>query len=206
MLIEKYATKQEVRDFISMFYSDFNASKISDIFLKICNARIDAWIVEHGLRPSNINDRFNLLWAAVISIALEILCNMGEVQWTTGDIAMQRLNKATYTFQRWQPMFFFATGSSDPFKGLLPHETYRMMAYSYVEAYCKDDFFKEYGTPYPIPKVVRDNTSRGYGWNLSKEYIDIDDTLSEYFLDKSDLDDLDYILYEYDDGFDDGES
>lgn len=201
---EKYATKEEVRNFVSLYYTDFDTSKISDIFLRICNSRIDSWIIEHGLRPKNINDRFNLLWAAVTTMALEILCNMGEVTWSTGDVAMQKLNKATYQFQRWQPMFFFAAGSSDPFKGLLPHDTYRMMAYSYVDAYCRDDFFAKYGTPYPIPKVVRDNSSRGYSWNINKAYVKIDDVVSEYQLDKDELDDLEYILYDYDDGFDDG--
>ena len=138
MSVEKYATKVEVRDFISLYYPDFDQSKVSDTFLKICNARIDAWIIEHGLRPSNSpTDRFNLLWAAVITIGLELLCNMGEVTWTTGDVALQRLNKVTYGYQRWQPMFFFASGSSDPFTGLLPHETYRMMAYAYVDMYCR---------------------------------------------------------------------
>lgn len=180
MTATKYATKEDIVFFVQLFNEDFDGDLITNTFLKMCNAKIDAWIIEHGKRPKNINDRFNLLWSAVICIALEILCTTGQMSWSTGDVALQKLNRATYAFQRWQPMFFFATGASDPFKGLLPHETYRMMAYAYVESYCRDDFFAQYGTPYPIPRVSKDNTSRGWNWNLDTDYVKIDDAVSKY--------------------------
>lgn len=180
MTVEKYASKEDIIFFVKLFNSDFDDSKVDDRLLKISNAKIDAWIIEHGKRPQNITDRFNLLWSATICICLELLCYTGELSWSTGDVALQKLNRATYAYQRWQPMFFFATGASDPFKGLLPHETYRMMAYAYVESYCRDDFFVQYGTPYPIPRVSKDNTSRGWNWNLDTAYSKIDDVVSKF--------------------------
>lgn len=180
MAAEKYATKEDVIFFIQIFDEDFDDSIITNTFLKMANSKVDGWIIEHGKRPQNISDRFNLLWSATICVCLELLCSFGKIQWSTGDVALQKLNRATYAFQRWQPMFFFATGASDPFKGLLPHESYRMMAYAYVDAYCRDDFFAQYGTPYPIPRVSKDNTSRGWNWNLDTDYISADDAVSKY--------------------------
>ena len=196
MTVEKYATKDDIIFFVRMFDTEFNEEKIDDRFLKIANARVDAWIIEKGLQPknTNISDSFNLLWSACICFALELLCYTGVVQWSTGDVALQRLNRVTYQFQRWQPMFFFASGSSDPFKGLLPHETYRMMAYAYVEAYCRKDFFNKNGSVYPIPKVSFDNTTRGYRWNADNSSRIVDDFDSKYGVSG-------YTQYEfYDDG------
>lgn len=178
MSVEKYASKDDIVFFVRLFNSKFDEDKVDDRFLKIVNAKIDAWIVEHGVNPRNNPDRLNLLWSAVVCMSLEWLCYTGDLSWSTGDVALQKLNKVTYGFQRWQPMFFFATGASDPFKGLLPHETYRMMSYAYVEAYCRDDFFKEYGTVYPIPRVSRDITSRGWGHNTPYELVEAADVAS----------------------------
>ena len=188
---EKYATKEDIVFFVQFFDEDFDSSKITTRILKIANARIDAWMIEKGTSPSNnnISDPLNLLWSATICFALEWLCYSGDVAWSTGDVALQKLNKATYQFQRWQPMFFFASGASEPFKGLLPHETYRMMAYAYVEAYCRKNFFDDYDTTYPIPRVTRDDTSRGFSWNIDDDYIDVADDeslISDYVEDEID--------------------
>jgi len=198
--VEKYASKDDIIYFIQMFNEDFDEDKVDDRLLKIVNAKIDAWIIEHGMRPTNITDRFNLLWSAAVCMSLELLCYSGDLSWSTGDVALEKLNRTTYAYQRWQPMFFFATGASDPFKGLLPHETYRMMAYAYVEAYCRDDFFNEYGSPYPIPRVTRDDTSRGWGWNLKHDYKKIADEMSSHSAGVTGYEDW----YEYDYYYDEG--
>jgi len=176
---EKYTTKEDIVYFVKLFNPGFDETKITNTLLKLVNAKIDGWIIEHSVNPRNKPDRLNLLWAAAVCFCLEILCSTGNMTWSTGDVALQKLNRVTYGFQRWQPMFFFATGASDPFKGLLPHETYRMMAYAYVEAYCRDDFFKTYGTVYPLPKVAKDNTSRGWAWNMEYDDIESADTESK---------------------------
>jgi len=171
MGVEKYATMEDVKYFLQLYDEDFDTTKVTSTFMKIANARIDAWIVENGKQvTNNMRDPLNLLWAAVICFSVEYFTYTGAFAFTSGDIALERLNKATYQYQRWQPMFFFATGASDPFKGLLPHESNRMMAYAFVDAYCRDDFFRNYGTPYPIPGITRDDTYRGWSWNLKDQY------------------------------------
>lgn len=181
MGVEKYATKEDVRYFLQLYDDGFDINQVSNTFLKICNARIDAWIVENGKRvTNNMRDPLNLLWSAVICFAVEYFSYTGALSISSGDLALERLNKATYQYQRWQPMFFFATGASDPFKGLLPHESNRMMAYAFVDAYCRDDFFREYGTPYPIPGITRDDTYRGWTWNLHDQYKRIANIQSKY--------------------------
>jgi hypothetical protein len=176
--VEKYAAKDDIVYFVKLSNSEFDEDKIDDRLLKLANGKVDSWIIEHGVSPRNISDQLNLLWSATICIALELLCYAGDVLWSTGDVAIQKLNKVTYGFQRWQPMFFFATGASDPFKGLLPHETYRMMAYAYVEAFCRDDFFLTYGAIYPIPRISRDVTSRGWGHETPYELVEAADLAS----------------------------
>lgn len=180
---------------VQMFDSTFTSSEINNTFMKMTNALIDQWIIEHGIRPKNINDRFNLLWTAAICIALELLCNTGKVTWSTGDVALQRLNKVTYGYQRWQPMFFFATGASKPFQGLLPHATYRMMAYALVKAYCDDDFFKENGSQRAIPVLTVDQTSRGFGWNTDEGFISAEDMESRVFEDDTETDTADLLFF-----------
>ncbi len=177
---EKYTTKDDIVYFVKMFNEEFDEDRIDDRLLKMVNAKIDGWLIEHGCRARNITDKLNLLWSAAVVFCLEMLCYTGDLAWSTGDVALQKLNKVTYGFQRWQPMFFFATGASDPFKGLLPHETYRMMAYAYVEAYCRDDFFLQYGSVYPIPRIAYDDTSRGWRWNLINAQKSIADVESKY--------------------------
>jgi len=53
------------------------------------------------------------------------------------------------------------------------------MAYAFVDAYCRNDFYSTYGTPYPIPRVSFDNTSRGWHWNLDDSYRVLADDESE---------------------------
>ena len=181
MPAEKYATIEDVIYFVQLYDEGFDTTKVNDTFMKICNARIDAWIVENGKRvTNNMTDPLNLLWSAVICFAIEYFTYTGAMAYSSGDLALTKLNRATYQFQRWQPMFFFATGASDPFKGLLPHESNRMMAYAFVDAYCRDDFFRQYGSPYPIPKITRDDTDRGWSWNLHDQYKRIANYQSKY--------------------------
>jgi len=196
-MVEKYATKEDISYFVKLHDEDFDESIITDTFMKMIEARIDQMIIDHKKRPVNIRDRFNLLWSATVCIALEILCNLGKLTWSTGDVALQKLNRVTYGFQRWQPMFFFAQGSAEPFYQLLPHDTYRMMAYAYVKAYCRDDFFVQYGSPTPIPKVVRDDTSRGFGWNLDDAFIDLSDINSSVGQTDLDVEDGEWAHYQY---------
>lgn len=195
MGIEKYTTKESIAIVVQMFDSSFTSAQISNVLMKMINALIDQWIIEHGLRPKNINDRFNLLWTAAICMGLELLCNTRQVSWSTGDVALEKLNRVTYGYQRWQPMFFFATGSSRPFEGLLPHATYRMMAYSLVRAYCDDDFFKKYGSQRAIPVLTVDQTSRGFGWNTDEGFVTAEDMDSRVWDDDTSDDDTAEILY-----------
>jgi hypothetical protein len=181
MGLQKYITKGDIVELVQLFDEDFVEADLKDVIMKLVNSKVDTYLIEHGKRPRNITDRFNLLWSAALVFALELLCSYGKVSWSTGDIMLERLNRTTYAYQRWQPMFFFATGASDPFKGLLPHMTYQMMGYAYVEAYCRDDFFKEYGSPVAMPILTRDETSRGWAWNLDEDYAEEADDESEYY-------------------------
>lgn len=191
----KYAEKEDVAFFVKMYDESYDDSRLTDRFMKIVDARIDQMIISNRMRPVNIRDRFNLLWSAAVCLAMELLCNIGDVKWATGDIALERLNKVTYAYQRWQPMFFFAQGAAEPFYQLLPHDTYRMMAYAYVRAYCRDDFFKNYDSPTPIPRIAMDDSSRGWNWNVDESLIEAADISSSTGL--LDLEEGELAHYQY---------
>ena len=194
-----YCEKSDVIAWIQTagHYEELDESDIPDQWLKVASAKIHTWLIEHKVNPTStkITDKLNLLWAAAITFTLELLCYNEVINWSTGDIALHRLNKVTHQYQRWQPMFFFATGSSKGFVGLLPHETYRMMAYAFCEAYSQKKFFDKYERAVPIPKIVIDRTSRGYDWNIDVETIEqADENISASNSTLNDYDDFDYPL------------
>lgn len=180
------------------YHEDFQESDIPDQFLKTASAKIHTWLLEHRVNPKStkIPDKLNLLWSASVCFVLELLCYTQIITWSTGDIALHRLNKAVYQYQRWQPMFFFATGSSRGFVGLLPHETYRMMAYAFCTAYSEKKFYDDYQRAVPIPKVVIDRTSRGFDWNIDVETIEMaDENINTGDSSLNDYDDFEYPLF-----------
>lgn len=195
MSTSKYVTKADVLAWLN--YPDLTASDIPDQVLKTADARIHAYLLRRGfhVKKNKLGDKLNLLWSAALCMCLELLCYNGIVTWTTGDLAMHKLNRTTHTYQRWQPMFFFAQGSAKGFEALLPHETYRMMAFAFCEAYANKHFFDKYNRVVAIPKIVVDDTSRGYRWNLDTDIIEAEDqdiTSSDSLI--NDKDSFDYPL------------
>jgi hypothetical protein len=80
---------------------------------------------------------YKFLQRAAENFGLEWLCMNGKVRWTTGDVQTIMEGNFKVDFQKWMPMFFFAQGDSARFNNLLPHETFRMMATKYVDAFIK---------------------------------------------------------------------
>lgn len=189
--IPAYITRDEICEWISYQRPSGPLwdNIMPEVFLKLMDSFVFSSLVEYGIDVGEYNgsgshddplDRVNLLWAASLCYALEILCMQGIIEWSTGDVALRRLGKATHQYQRWQPMFFFAQGVSDPFMDLLPHRTYLMMSREYLKRYANKNFYDKNGVFYPgIPKVYTDDTSLGYGWNIDTDYIKDEDEISE---------------------------
>lgn len=180
----KYLSKADIVNFVSMQFT-IEEDDIPDIVMDRVHAKVDAELVKLKVDPIPTEvDEYGFLRFAALAWALELLARNGMISQTNGDVLRETFGKVTREFQRKTPLFFFATGTSKPFQELLPHESFRMMLYSYLRAYKQWKFVDETGRTKAIPKVVYDKTSRGRGWNWDLEDISNEDkAYGEYYFD-----------------------
>ncbi|MHA1408709.1 MAG: hypothetical protein ACTSQY_00075 [Candidatus Odinarchaeia archaeon] len=176
----KYMTKSDVISWVKLQRVDLTEDDIPDETMELAETKVDAELMIKGfLDPSTglptEKDENNFLKMAAMCFCLALLCKNGLITQTSGEILSNRFGNVAYQYQRTNPLFFFATGSSDPFMELMPYETLRMYAYSFIRAYGKYWFFNKYGHKRPKPKLVMDKTSRGAFWNIHYSEHDLDD-------------------------------
>lgn len=180
MVADKYVDKDTVLEWILIQKSGATITDIPDAIMDEAHAKVDAEIVnkrcfdlDDGLpTESDAND---FLKFATFSWALALLCKAGSIGQTSGEILTNQFGDVKYQFQRTNPLFFFATGSSDPFMDLLPYETLRMYGMSFIRGFCKFRFWEKTGGMLAKPVAFRDKTSRGAFWNEPYEISDIAD-------------------------------
>lgn len=180
MVVVKYTTKSEILQWVNLQKPGALEASIPDMIVDEAHAKVDAEIVNKkcfdiadGL-PSEVDDN-NFLKFAAFAWCLALLCKAGTIGQTSGEILTTRFGEVMYQFQRTNPMFFFATGASEPFMDLLPYETLRMYGMSFIKAYCQFRFYKKYQRRTPQGKFACDKSSRGYGWNRSPSSYDVAD-------------------------------
>lgn len=178
--VKKYVDKETVLEWILIQKSGATITAIPSAVIEEAHAKVDAEIVkkkcfniDDGL-PTEVDEN-NFLKFATFSWCLALLCKAGTIGQTSGEILTTEFGDVKYQFQRTNPLFFFATGASDPFMDLLPYETLRMYGTSFVKAYCKFRFWKKTGSMLAKPAFFRDKTSRGAFWNEGYEVSDLAD-------------------------------
>lgn len=183
MAITKYLTKNEIIGWVNLQNEKYTVDDIPDDILDKAHVKTDATIVnkncwdkDDGL-PTKADDAL-FLKMATQCFCLALLCKAGVITQTSGEVLSNRFGDVMYQFQRTNPLFFFATGASEPFMDLLPYETLRMYAYSFIKAYCKYRFYVKTGYKTARSKLVVDQSSRGAYWNIP--YTDHDIADSEY--------------------------
>ena len=181
--ISKYITKAEIIGWVNLQNTKITESDIPDDILDKAHVKTDATIVnkgcwdkEEGLPTEPDNPLF--LKMATQCFCLALLCKAGVITQTSGEVLSNKFGDIEYKYQRTNPLFFFATGASEPFMDLLPYETLRMYAYSFLKAYCKYRFYIKTGYKKAKPRLVVDATSRGAYWN--RPYTEHDIADSEY--------------------------
>ena len=173
---EKYVTKAEVLQWINVQRPRMTVDDIPDIFMNKGHVKVDAVLLRMRVFtfPTK-NDKHDFLKHAAACFILAFLARARVITQTSGEIATDKFRDVTYQFQRTQPMFFFASGSSEPFQMLLPHETLRMLAFEFLRAYRRYRFYVDTGQKQPKGVVVLDRTSRGAGWNIRTSVIEAAD-------------------------------
>lgn len=162
----KYIEKTEVLDWIQIQLPDAEVDDIPDGIMDEAHTKVDAELVNKKvITIPTENDDLDFLKEATRCFVLALLCQAEMLTQTSGELATNRFGDVMYQFQRTNPLFFFATGASEPFMDLLPYETLRMYALSFIGAYVKYAFYVKYGKRNPTPKMSRDASSRGAYWN-----------------------------------------
>ena len=174
----KYIDKNEIIGWIQIQNPDAEETDIPDDIMNKAHAKVDAELVLKRCKDiptDDSTDTLGFLKMATQCFVLAMLAKAGLITQTSGELLTNKFGDVMYQFQRTNPMFFFATGASEPFMDLLPYETLRMYAISFVKAYVMYAFFEKYGKIAPVPKLARDKTSRGAYWNEYFEVADVAD-------------------------------
>lgn len=173
---EKYVSKTDILQWVQKI--DAKVTDISDHIMNKGHAWVDRTLTNMRVyKHPTTSDAKSFLKMAASCFILSLLCKNRIITQTTGELATDKFGDVAYQFQRTQPMFFFATGSSEPFQRLLPYETFRMMAVDFCRAYKQYyKFYKKRGLERPIGRIIRDKTSRGNYWNESVSTIETADS------------------------------
>jgi hypothetical protein len=173
----KYVDKATLLEWINIQRPFLSEDDIPDIFLNKAHIKVDTILVRKGevVIPTR-DDSHSFLKMACASFALAMLCKAKVIAQTSGELLRERFRDIQIDYQRTNPLFFFATGTSKSFMDLLPYETLRMYGYAYIRAYIQWRFYKRTGQKYPKGKLAFDKSSRGAYWNESYEYADVADS------------------------------
>lgn len=176
--LNKYIDKDEVLPWLQIQNPSLTEADIPDEIMNKGHRKTDAELINKKCKtiPTE-NDDLDFLKMATQCFILALLSKAGLITQTSGELLTNKFGDVTYQFQRTNPMFFFATGASEPFMDLLPYETLRMYGLSFIKAYVKYAFFVKYDKIVPTPKMSRDASSRGAYWNDPLENADVDDAL-----------------------------
>lgn len=180
-------SKSEILTWVNLQFRDeevLTESDIPDEIIEEANAKTVTELLRLSIAPGDIpeeSDDFMMLKYATQAFSLSLLCKARVITQTSGEILSEAFGEVSYQYQRLNPLFFFATGTSKPFQELLPQETFRMLFYSFLRGYERYYFYQQYGKTQPGPKLAYDKTSRGFGWNRPiDDIISTDKVYGEY--------------------------
>lgn len=156
-------------EWVNTTLPDKEVDDIPDSILEKGESRFKAALIRLGVSNEDIpteNDEHDLVKNSAFAFALDLLCKTRIITTANGNVLQERFGDVSYQYQKSNPLFFFATGASESFLRLLPNETLRQQGYFYAIAYSRYLFHKQTGDDgFATPTVVRDNSSRGYGWD-----------------------------------------
>jgi hypothetical protein len=145
------------------------AADVTDATVQHANMKVSMALRTNGIQGtiSTTEADYELLQMAAICFGLEKMCMDGKIRWSTGDIQSVTEVKFKTEYQKWQPMFFFAQGDSARLNNLLPHETWRMSAYKFVDSFI-DSYHKE--RYHDELAIFHDDFRRGYKAESTQEH------------------------------------
>jgi len=172
-------TVDEVLEMLEYANLDIEAAHIPSVLTKLITARICGFLEEWDLAFDSLDELGDpkfYIWASGMCLYLEFLAMRGQVHWNTGDVAEQKVGDVGTKYQRWSPMFFFAQGNAPGFYALLPHDSYRMMAYEMARKWFRHHYKQERPT-----EVMFGSTSACWNEASNCWEVRVSGDVSEYF-------------------------
>jgi len=146
-----FATKSEILGIIKFFRRNYTVDDISDDLQSMASSKIMGIMIRQGYFDLTADDDYiGLLKSAEIGFYLEFAGMTREIENAMGVIGEESLDGYTKKYENGMPMFFFASGGTEAFVQLLPHETWRMCAFRYV-----NDFITYYWATQENDGLVR---------------------------------------------------
>jgi hypothetical protein len=147
-------TVDEVLEMLDYADLDITSAHVPAVLTKLITTRICGFIEEKLIVAfdslAELDDSKFYIWGAGMCLYLEFLSMRGQVHWNSGDVHSQQVGDVKTEYQRWAPMFFFAQGNAPGFYELLPHDSYRMMAFELIRKWQRHLFKKEKPTEIPF--------------------------------------------------------
>ena len=159
-----FAEKKDMLSLIKFFRPDYTEDDIDDALIALSTSYITA-----KLQAQNISaDPYlmtkaerNLLRTAEMCFYMEVSGMVREIEMAYGIVSQETIGNVTKKYENGMPMFFFASGGTEPFLELLPHETWRMRGYKYIRIFGKLHFTLRTGHIKPAPVVTQFEFERG---------------------------------------------
>ena len=171
-----FIERSDIVAWVQLQLEDFVADDLPQIIVDMATSKVLGEIVKRRVKILPTEDDSNhFLKFATMSFALELLCKSRKITQSSGDILKDRFGDVRHDYQRSNPLFFFAQGTSESFMALLPYETFRMYGYAYCDSYVKRAYYDRTGYTIPQGSIGFDKTSRGFGWEIDEETIELAD-------------------------------
>jgi len=168
-----FISKSDIVAWVQLQLGDFIADDLPQIILDMATSKVLGELVKRRIKTLPTKDDSNhFLKFATMSFALELLCKSRKITQSSGDILKDRFGDVRHDYQRSNPLFFFAQGTSESFMALLPYETFRMYGYAYCDSYVKRAYYERTGHTLAQGKIIFDKTSRGFGWEIDDETVE----------------------------------
>ncbi|MHA1875147.1 MAG: hypothetical protein ACTSUC_01735 [Promethearchaeota archaeon] len=167
-----FIEKSDIVAWVQIQLEDFKEADLPDIFLDMATTKVIGELVKRRVKNlPTVDDEFHFLKFGTMCFCLDLLCKSRKITQTSGDLLRDRFGDIIHDYQRANPLFFFAQGTSESFMALLPYETFRMYGYAYCDAYVKRAFYERTGYTAPEIKITYDKTSRGWGWEIDDDIV-----------------------------------
>ena len=171
-----FIDKSDIVAWVEIQLEDFTEDDLPQILVDMATSKVLGELVKRRVKDlPTVDDDNHFLKFGTMCFCLELLCKSRKITQSSGDVLRDRFGDVIHDYQRSNPLFFFAQGTSESFMALLPYETFRMYAYAYCDSYMKRAYYERTGNTVAHGRMAFDKTSRGFGHEIDDDIVDVAD-------------------------------